>query len=327
MWILLLAGEVVDSSHSGNHDLTLDAAWYEKNSSMRKWPRPQDPVENRKLFTESTSITYLENETAEICLNAKNGPRTCFKVYGSPCVPNNRNWGFAYKPGTAKELWGAIPEDTDIVVTHTPPRGHLDVAPQDERTGCEDLLGALHRVRPMLSVFGHIHDSRGVEKVRWNLQSSGNGSLTEGVEAWDDPGKGKKQSMVDLTTKGGHPLLNVGRLTRQTFNSGHLTQGEPLGGGVAGVIQPYDVGTTSPSKGVAGEVRGRAKVMVGGAIEYRQGSGVGVGHQPDVADEQRKETVMINCAFLGPHHMKTTFNKPIVVDVDLPIWDMTVGAE
>lgn len=61
--------------------------------------------------------------------------------------------------------------------------------------------------------------------------------------------------------------------------------------------------------------------MVGGAIAYRHGMG-GVGYElePDVEADERRETVMINAAFLGPHHLKTTFNKPIVVDVDLPVW-------
>jgi hypothetical protein len=46
-----------------------------------------------------------------------------------------------------------------------------------------------------------------------------------------------------------------------------------------------------------------------------------LGQQPDVEAGERRETVMINAAFCGAHHLKTAFNKPIVVDVDLPIWE------
>jgi hypothetical protein len=37
---------------------------------------------------------------------------------------------------------------------------------------------------------------------------------------------------------------------------------------------------------------------------------------------ERSETLMINAAFLSPRVIgkASTFNKPIVVDVDLPIW-------
>ncbi|KAJ4360773.1 uncharacterized protein N0V89_001340 [Didymosphaeria variabile] len=316
---------------AGNHDMTLDAPFFEQHntrigSSHPRWPDTRSSEDNKRLLAESTSITYLENEAATIYLNAKDGPHTCFKVYGSPNVPNNRDWGFAYKPGTARKIWDAIPLDTDIAVTHTPPLGHCDKAVQDERTGCEELLHALHRVRPMLSVFGHIHEARGVERVRWNLESPGKGSLTDGVEVWQDPGMGKKQSMVDLTARGRRPLDNHSRLTRQTYSPRHLARGEPPGGGLSGlpgVIQPSQINATSSSEGVGGEVSGGAKFMLGGAIEHRQGVGaseVGPEHKPDVDADERRETVMINAAFLGPHHLKTTFNKPIVVDVDLPVW-------
>ncbi|KAF1968272.1 Metallo-dependent phosphatase [Bimuria novae-zelandiae CBS 107.79] len=283
---------------AGNHDMTLDAPFFEKQQSMgdrRKWPETQYPEENRKLFTQSKSLTYLENEAATIYLNAKDGPRTCFKVYGSPCSPNNRNWAFGYRPGTAQKLWDAIPSDADFVVTHTPPLGHCDRATHDERTGCEALLHALHRVRPMLSVFGHIHEARGVERVRWNLDSPENGCLTESVEVWEDPGTGKKQSMVNLSAKGRRPLHNGSGLTRQTRNPELFTQSQSSESpGLRGVLQPFDI------KGLGS-------------------SEVGL-RQPDVEAGERGETVMINAAFLGPHHLKTTFNKPIVVDVDLPVW-------
>jgi hypothetical protein len=310
--------------------MTLDAPFFERHnphpSGHNRWPDTLSSEDNKKLLTESKSITYLENEAATIYLNAKDGPHTCFKVYGSPYVPNNREWGFAYKPGTARELWNTIPSDADIVVTHTPPKGHCDMAVYDERTGCEDLLHGLRRVRPMLSVFGHIHEARGVERVRWNLQSPGNGSVTEGVEVWEDPGTGKKQSMVNLSAKGRRPLDNRSGLTRQTCGSEDLARSKPLGGCLSGlpdVAQPFEINSTSSPEGVAGEARGGAKFMVGGAIEYRQGvgsSGGGPEHERDVEADERRETVMINAAFLGPHHLKTTFNKPIVVDVDLPVW-------
>jgi hypothetical protein len=310
--------------------MTLDAPFFEQHNANpfghNRWPDTVSSEDNKKMFTESKSITYLENEAATIYLNAKDGPHTCFKVYGSPYVPNNREWGFAYKPGTARGLWDTIPSDTDIVVTHTPPRGHCDMAVHDDRTGCEELLHGLHRVRPMLSVFGHIHEARGVERVRWNVQSPGIGSLTEDVEVWEDPGTGKKQSMVNLSAKGPRPLENRSGLTRQAYGPEDLARSRPLCGGVPGlpdVAQPFEINSTSYLEGVAGEVRGGAKFMVGGAIAYRHGVGSGEDgpeHETDVEADERRETVMINAAFCGPHHLKTTFNKPIVVDVDLPVW-------
>ncbi|KAF9741468.1 hypothetical protein PMIN02_009697 [Paraphaeosphaeria minitans] len=316
---------------AGNHDMTLDAPFFEKHNNAHpsghvRWPDTRSSEDNKKLFTESSSITYLENEAATMYLKANDGPHTCFKVYGSPYVPNNRDWGFGYQPGTGHELWDAIPSDADIVVTHTPPKGHCDMAVHDERTGCAELLQALHRVRPIMCVFGHIHEARGVERVRWNLESPGNGSLTEGVHVWEDPGTGKKQSLVDLSAKGRRPLDNRSGLTRQIHRPEPLAQDRSLGGGLSGlpgVTRRLETNSTSYLEGVAGEVRGGAKLMLGGAIEHHQGmgsGGVGPEHEPDGEADERRETVMINAAFLGPHHLKATFNKPIVVDVDLPVW-------
>ena len=310
--------------------MTLDEPFFKKQSDdpdlqrRRKWPEPQHPKENRKLFTESKSITYLENEAATIYLNAKGGPQTCFKVYGSPCTPNNRNWAFGYPPGTAQELWDTIPLDTDIVVTHTPPLGHCDMAVYDERTGCKELSQALRRVRPMLSVFGHIHEARGVERVRWNLDASApaNECPTESVEIWEDPGIGKKQSTVDLSARGGRRLENGGRLTRQIHDGGVSLLDENLGR-LPDILGGSGSNDSTSHEGVTGEATGRVKVMLGGAIECRQGTlagGIGLGQPREMQAEERRETVMINAAFCGPHHLKTVFNKPIVVDVDLPVW-------
>ncbi|KAF2685993.1 Metallo-dependent phosphatase [Lentithecium fluviatile CBS 122367] len=322
---------------AGNHDITLDSGFYKEHGSSWRWPQPQDPDACRRLLTQSKSITYLENEAAKIYLNVMNGPRTCFKVYGSPCTPKAWNWAFQYEAEEATNLWDTIPQDTDIVVTHTPPKGHCDAATKDDRSGCGVLLQALHRVRPMLAVFGHIHEARGVERVRWT-PSPDNGCLVEEFEVWKDPGVGSnKQSLVSLTTKGGCPPGNGSRLTRQSRIL-TLSQGEDGCGGqpaaqASGVLQPFTLKSTSRPDGVS-QSEAKFRAMLGGAFEYRQegaASDVGLAKDaPDVEATERKETVMINAAFLGPRLSGTAskvFNKPVVVDVDLPVWCFDTDAE
>lgn len=58
---------------------------------------------------------------------------------------------------------GRIPLSTDILITHTPPRYHLD-----NSLGCPGLLDEIWRVRPRLHVFGHIHAAPGREPVFWD---------------------------------------------------------------------------------------------------------------------------------------------------------------
>jgi hypothetical protein len=52
---------------------------------------------------------------------------------------------------------------TDILITHTPPRYHLDIG-----LGCSGLLEEAWRVKPRLHVFGHIHAAHGREAVFWD---------------------------------------------------------------------------------------------------------------------------------------------------------------
>ncbi|TVY60756.1 putative rhamnogalacturonate lyase C, partial [Lachnellula suecica] len=62
---------------------------------------------------------------------------------------------------------GRIPQETDVLITHTPPRYHLDI-----NLGCVGLLNEIWQVKPKLHVFGHVHSGHGREAVFW-----GNGQL------------------------------------------------------------------------------------------------------------------------------------------------------
>ncbi|CAI6333209.1 unnamed protein product [Periconia digitata] len=311
---------------AGNHDITLDPSFYEEHGSLWRWPQTQDPEACRQLLTASPSITYLENEAANIYLRAPGGPHTCFKVYGSPYSPKSHRWAFQYEAERAKKLWDGIPSDTDIVVTHTPPKGHCDQATKDDRSGCETLLGALYRVRPMLSICGHIHEARGVERMRWNDSGAEDGGVVEEVEKWKDPGIGNKQSLVNLTAAGGRSLDNGSRLTRQAVvlqqNRG-LTLQDCDGGGQPGVPGSHGpmVFRRTQRPAYAGSSHSEAeeeratKNGLESAADHDQ-------REDDDDCKSRRETAVINAAVLGPRlaGKGMQFNKPIVVDVALPVW-------
>jgi hypothetical protein len=240
----------------------------------------------------------------------------------------------------------------DIVITHTPARGHVDTATKDDRAGCEVLKKRLAEVRPKLSVCGHIHEGRGVERVMWKRlpihpTSSTNDTslvgtvvddgLVESVEDWKDPGAGnKKLSLVDLTGKTGRRLGNAGWLTRHVVPESlrGLFGGHPDAGPGSEGRQP-DFGkanSTSSLEDIAlihqEDEAGMWRKKDGGAVEWRGRSDVGledVGLKVDMAAVRggRKETVMINAAFLGPRIIGKAmeFNRPVVVDIEMPVWE------
>jgi len=64
-----------------------------------------------------------------------------------------------------EETWDRIPENLDVLVTHGPPWGILDVAPNNLNVGCELLQTKVTQVSPKIHVFGHIHGSYGQKTI------------------------------------------------------------------------------------------------------------------------------------------------------------------
>lgn len=91
-------------------------------------------------------------------------------IWGSPVSPSYGQWYFMKERGNEiAKVWNKIPEDTDILITHTPPQGVLDVPNlgynAGENIGCWDLRERVKEVKPKLHVFGHIHECYGEEEI------------------------------------------------------------------------------------------------------------------------------------------------------------------
>ena len=109
----------------GNHDIGLDVKQYEELWKKRHKDRKEDPVENRKIFTNATML-YDEAIVLDCGI----------KIYGSPYSLEFFGWSFALKNEQAsKECYSKIPEDTDILMTHGPPYGILDTNMRGEHCG------------------------------------------------------------------------------------------------------------------------------------------------------------------------------------------------
>jgi Icc-related predicted phosphoesterase len=89
------------------------------------------------------------------------------RIYGSPWQPEFYSWAFNL-PKNGIELagkWEAIPDNTDILITHGPAFETLDTVtgrPWDG-LGCELLAKRIERFRPKIHVCGHIHSGYGYE--------------------------------------------------------------------------------------------------------------------------------------------------------------------
>ena len=103
-------------------------------------------------------IVYLQNES--IMLEDIN-------IWGSPFTPSfGEGWAFNKKREKLHNVWATIPDDTNIVISHGPPKGILDLsydrANKLEFCGCNALKKRMLQLEPELCLFGHIHNCQDV---------------------------------------------------------------------------------------------------------------------------------------------------------------------
>jgi Icc-related predicted phosphoesterase len=134
--------------------------WYKELSPKYKIyvAGNHDSSIEKKLVTkkdfEDNGIIYLENDYISI---------EGIKIFGSPYTPNFGNWSFMRDRNKLDRFWrDAIHDNTDIVVTHGPPKGILDKSENRdglmECCGDKSLLNKILEVQPAYHLFGHIHN-------------------------------------------------------------------------------------------------------------------------------------------------------------------------
>lgn len=137
--------EKVDIKHkiyvAGNHDTSVEKRLVDKEQ-----------------FT-SRGIIYLEHE--EVIIDG-------FKFFGTPYTPRYGNWAFMKAREKINRVWDSIPEDTDVMICHGPPKGALDISYKQEhgspieRCGCSALKKRMEIIQPSLMLFGHIHSCKDI---------------------------------------------------------------------------------------------------------------------------------------------------------------------
>jgi Icc-related predicted phosphoesterase len=81
---------------------------------------------------------------------------------GIPTTP--WDWSFDLGEPEAAALLERCPEE-GVLVVHSPPAGHVDLAGSGEHLGSSAIRDAIEARRPRLAVCGHIHESWGSEST------------------------------------------------------------------------------------------------------------------------------------------------------------------
>ena len=142
----------------GNHDFFLqrivnqyfsgrniDYSLYEKESAAA------DVIKDKLMLPKK--IIYLQDTVYNY--NHK-------KIYGTPWIPELSRWAFYKSSEDLKEVFEKIPEDVDVLLTHSPGKHVNDtgVSLQDYRMpeyGSQELSEAVFRKKPKYWFCGHVH--------------------------------------------------------------------------------------------------------------------------------------------------------------------------
>jgi Icc-related predicted phosphoesterase len=127
---------------AGNHDTSIE----------RRMVTPAD-------FAKA-GIIYLENASTTI---------DGIKFWGSPHTPTFGDWAFMKKREKINLVWQNIPDDTDVLIVHGPPKGVRDLSFNREGVlemcGCSALMKRCYTLKDSLKLvaFGHIHNMDGID--------------------------------------------------------------------------------------------------------------------------------------------------------------------
>lgn len=125
---------------AGNHDI-----------GLQEW---RDLILNECF---PPDVIYLEDSGVEL---------EGIKIYGTPWMPFYNDWAFMKEEWLLAPHYNAIPDDTEILITHCPPNSILDLTLKDCRYGSTNLYERIKRLPALRHhVFGHIHESAGIEVI------------------------------------------------------------------------------------------------------------------------------------------------------------------
>jgi len=168
--LIICAGDIMNSGYNKN-DILDFCTWFH---SLEQYDKKifiagnhdrmfeNHPERVEELLNIYFDIDYLQDEAYDLY---DMDTDTSTKIYGSPWQPEFYAWAFNLQRNGIEIAgkWEAIPDNTDILITHGPAFGTLDtvVGRPWDNLGCELLAQRIEVVKPKIHVCGHIHSGYG----------------------------------------------------------------------------------------------------------------------------------------------------------------------
>ena len=143
-------------------------------------------------------ITYLQDSGADIM---------GLRFWGTPWTPTFNDWSFMRARHKMKKVWDMVPADTQVLVTHGPPKGVRDLSFDREgdleMCGDKSLMNLCLDLKSLRAVmFGHIHNMSGIDTNQGTSRYSFSDAVfSNGACVYDgkwDYGLTSHGNMIDL---------------------------------------------------------------------------------------------------------------------------------
>ncbi len=178
--VLIHVGDISNGSMEEVRDFL---AWFAQQPHPHKiflagnmdYPLSRQKEEVLNLL--APEMHYLENDSLEL------GGKL---FWGSPFVPQFVGVFNLPRGEPLRRIWANIPDEVDILLTHTPPYGTLDRTSRGSRVGCEALAARLEDLSPAVHLFGHVHESYGMLETNGTIYANVS-FLAGGYRGYNEP--------------------------------------------------------------------------------------------------------------------------------------------
>ena len=158
--VIIHCGDFTSMGYS--HEIRDFMKWY---SNLYQYDYKIIIAGNHDLMFEDFPVLAKENIPENVIYLEDSGVEIFGKYfYGTPVQKPFGNWAFNRPEEKLKEHWMAIPDNTDVLITHSPPHMVRDfVIYSNENTGSPSLYDeVVNRIKPLIHTYGHIHEEYGI---------------------------------------------------------------------------------------------------------------------------------------------------------------------
>jgi len=148
-----------------SHEIANFMKWY---SGLNQYKYKIAVAGNHDILFETHRLLALEKVPENVIYLEDSGIEIeGIKFWGSPVQPPFNNWAFNRPEEILARHWAAIPDDTDVLITHCPPHTIFDWSIYDNiHTGSPSLyFEVMNRIKPRLHLMGHIHGGYGIKTI------------------------------------------------------------------------------------------------------------------------------------------------------------------